>query len=297
MSYTIHPTFEHYYQPETVEEALSLLDRCGKEARLLAGGTDLMNLMRNRAVAPSCVIDISRVSGLADITVAPSGDLRIGAMAALKAVAGSAVVVEGWPLLREAILQMGMTQLRNMGTVAGNICRASPSADSAPALLVLEARVEVRGSGGSREVPVGRFFAGPGQTVLKSNEMVTAIRVPPLPAGTGTAFLKLARVAEDLAKVNVAVLLVRQNDVCQQARIALGGVAPTPIRAGKAEAVLRGKPPDDKLMAKAGVTAAGETSPISDVRSTADYRRELSRVLVSRAIGIAWGRASGKKGD
>ena len=285
-----NPVFEHYYQPETVEEAVSLLARCGKDARLLAGGTVLINQMRGRAVAPRHVINISRVAGLDQVTVAGDGTLSIGALATLAAVEKSASVREGWPLLRETILEIGLVQQRNMGTVVGNICRPVPSADSAVALLVLGASVVMSGTKGSRAIPIGEFIAGPRGTMMAESEMVTEIRVPTLPAAAGAAFLKLAT-----PKVNAAVLMVIQKNSCGEARIALGGVAPTPIRVPKAEAVLRGKSPSDALMDEAGATAADETSPGSDLRASSDYRRQMSRVLVRRALRVAWDRAQGNK--
>lgn len=290
MSFTINPAIEQYYQPETVEEAVSLLARCGKDAMLLAGGTVLINQMRSRAVAPRHVINISRVSGLDQITVTEDGALSIGALATLAAVAKADPVRQAWPLLRETILEIGLVQLRNMGTVVGNICRPAPSADSAVALLVLGASVVMNGTKGRRPIPVADFIAGPRATMMLESEMVTEVRVPPLPAGAGTAFLKL-----HAPKVNAAVLMINQKGTCSEARIALGGVAPTPITVPKAEAVLRGKSPNDKLIDEAGATAGGETSPGTDIRSSAEYRREMSRVLVSRAVRIAWDRAQGKK--
>lgn len=285
------PAFEHYYQPETVEEAVSLLARCGRDARLLAGGTVLINQMRGRAVAPRHVINISRVAGLDQVTVAGDGTLSIGALATLAAVEKSASVREDWPLLRETILEIGLVQQRNMGTVVGNICRPVPSADSAVALLVLGASVVISGTKGSRAIPIAEFIAGPRATMMVDSEMVTELRVPPLPAGAGTAFLKL-----HAPKVNAAVLMVGKKGACSDVRIALGGVAPTPITVPKAEGVLRGRSPDDALIDEAGETAAVETSPGTDLRASAGYRRDMSRVLVSRAVRIAWDRAQGKKG-
>jgi carbon-monoxide dehydrogenase medium subunit len=249
-----------------------------------------MNQMRSRAVAPRHVINISRVAGLDQVGVAENGALRIGALAKLATVANSALVSQGWPLLRETILEIGLVQLRNMATLAGNICRPAPSADSAVAMLVLEASVVMSGTKGSRKIPVSEFLAGARQAMLADSELVTEVRVPPLPAGAGTAFLKLA-----VAKVNVAVLLVSQNGSCSEARVGLGGVAATLIRAPKAEAVLRGRSLNDELIDEAAATAAGETSPGTDLRCTADYRREMSRVLVRRAVRIAWDRAQGEK--
>ena len=290
MSYTVNPAFEHYYQPETVEETVSLLARCGKEARLLAGGTVLVNQMRSRTVTPRHVINISRVAGLDQVRAAENGELSIGALAKLAAVAKAAPVRQGWPLLREAILDIGVAQLRNVGTMVGNICRAAPSADSAVALLALDASVVMSGSQGSRRISMSEFLAGPRRTMMADSEMVTEVRVPQLPAGARTAFVKLAT-----PKVNAAVLLVSEGDAWSDVRIALGGVAPTPIRVPKAEAVLRGKQPNDELIDEAASTAAGETSPGTDLRASADYRREMSRVLVGRALRAARDRARGKK--
>ena len=183
-----------------------------------------------------------------------------------------------------------------MGTVIGNICRASPAADTAPPLLALEARVEIAGPGGSRVVPLEDFFIAPGETVLKPGEMVAGIRVPKLQANTGTAFLRITRVAADLAKVNVASVVTIKDGACQEARIALGGVAPTPIRAKKAEGFLAGKKLEDEVIEKAAGLAADESRCIDDVRSTAEYRKEVVKVLVSRAIRICQTRAQGKVG-
>jgi carbon-monoxide dehydrogenase medium subunit len=229
------------------------------------------------------------------VTVDETGALRIGALATPKAVAESEAVKEEWPLLCEAVLHIGGKQTQNMCTVVGNISRASPSADSAPALLVLEASVEIKGPSETRVVPLQEFFVGPGETVLNEDEIVAEIRVPKLPARTGSVFLKQTRLAEDLAKINVASLLVVQNGGCKEARLALGGVDPTPIRAKKAEEVLKGNRLDDELIAQAAKTAAAEIRPITDLRSTAEYRKEVSKVLVSRAIKISWERAQGKK--
>ncbi len=285
-----NPVFEHYYQPETLEEVVSLLAKCGKDARLLAGGTVLINQMRSRADMPRHVINISRVTGLDQVRVTEGGVLSIGALATLAAVAKAAPVRKRWPLLRETILEIGIVQQRNMGTVVGNICRAAPSADTAVALLVLGASVVMCGTKGTRTIPMSEFLAGPRRTMMAESEMVTEVRVPPLPGDAGTAYVKLA-----MPKVNAALLMVNKKGTCTEARIALGGVAPMPITVPKAEAVLRGKSPNDNLINEVGATAAGETSPSTDIRSSADYRRKTSQVTVSRAVRIAWDRAQGKK--
>jgi len=290
------PTFEHYFQPKTIGEAVSLLARYGEGARILAGGTDLLVLMRSRAVVPSSVVDITRVPGLDYIRHDKANNLEIGALATLRDVELSKIVEEEYPLLHEAVSQMASTQVRHMGTVVGNLCRASPAADTAPPLLSLEARVEIAGPSESRAVPLDGFFTAPGETVLKYNEMVTGIRVPKLPANTGTAFLRVTRIAADLAKASAASVVTVKDGTCEDVRIALGGVAPTPIRARKAEDFLTGKKLEDGVIEKAAGLAADESTPISDVRSTEEYRKEISKVLVSRAIKICQKRAQQKVG-
>ncbi|MBI2319902.1 MAG: xanthine dehydrogenase family protein subunit M [Acidobacteria bacterium] len=285
MSYTVNPVFEHYYQPKSVEETVALLAQCGKEARVLAGGTVLINQMRSGAVAPRHVINISRVAGLDEVRVAEEGELAIGALATLAKVARSSAVRKGWPLLHETMLEIGVVQQRNLATVVGNLCRPVPSADTAVALLVLEASVLMSGAKGRRRVTMSDFLAGPRRTMMADSEMVTEVRVPPAPAGAGTAFVKL-----HAPKVNAAAFLLNSGGGCSEARIALGGVAQTPIRVPKAEALLRGAKLDAQLIDEAGIAAQGETSPASDLRAGAEYRREMSRVLVARALEAAWNR-------
>ena len=292
----VMPSLEGYLRPKTIEEAISLFGQYGKEAKVFAGGTDLLNLLRSQVFMPKYVIDITRIAELDYIRYDEVDGLRIGARATLSAVGLSKTVNAKYQLLHEAIHQMGSTQVRKMGTVVGNLCRASPSADTAPPLLVLEAVVKIVGSAETRTLPLREFFTGTGETILKDYEILTEIQVPDLPAGTGTAFLKVTRVAIDLAKVNVASVLTVRNGVCKDARIALGAVAPTPIRARKAEEVLRGKKLESKVIEEAAEVAAGETEAIGDIRCSADYRKELSKVLVRRAIKISLERTGGKAG-
>ncbi len=280
--------FEHYFKPKELPEALSLLAEYGQDAMILAGGTDLIVLMRSRVLRPRCIIDVTQIPELDYVRYEESDGLRIGALATLGTVERSEVIREKYPLLYEAVQQMSTTQAKNTGTVVGNICRASPGADTIPPLLALEAEVNIASQSGTRIVPLSSFFVGPGETVLK-NEMITEVRASALPPGTGTAFLRITRVAADLAKVNVAVVITMNNRVCQNVKIALGAVAPTPIRAKKAEAILTGKKLEDDLLEKAGKIASDESTPISDVRSSADYRRRMIGVLVARAIKQAVG--------
>jgi carbon-monoxide dehydrogenase medium subunit len=294
--YTTLPALKYYFQPETVGDAVSLLASYGERAKILAGGTDLLVLMRSRVLRPECIIDITRVSEIDYISYRDEDGLRIGALATLRAVELSKVVKDRYHALYEAVQQMGSTQVKNMGTVVGNLCRASPAADTAPPLLVLQAEVRIAGPIEARIVPLEDFFIGPGQTVLQYYEMVTEIIVPGPPTGTGMAFSRATRVAADLAKVNVAAAVTVRNGACEDARIALGGVAPTPIRARKAEEVLKGEKLGDGVVQEAAEIAATEIRPIDDVRSSAEYRKELSKVLVRRAIRLSQQRAQGATG-
>lgn len=288
------PVYEQYFQPGTADEAISLLSEGGKEAKILAGGTDLIVLMRDRNIVPKCIVNISGISELSGIEL-NEHSLRLGALATLRDVEVSPIVKREFHLLYEAVHQMATVQVRNMGTVVGNLCHASPGADTPPPLLALEASVKVVGPSGIKTVPLEKFFTGPNETVLSPYELVTEIQIPKLLPNSGTAFLRMTRVAADLAKVNVAVVLTIKDGICDDVRIALGAVAPTPIRAKKAEEVLRGNMLDEKLIEKAAQIAADNTTPITDIRSTKEYRKEVSKVLVKRAINICIKRT--KKGQ
>jgi carbon-monoxide dehydrogenase medium subunit len=286
------PAIEHYFRPKTVEEAISLLTDYGKKSKVLAGGTDLLVLMRGRTLTPKCIIDIRGIANL-DYVSQDVDRLKIGALATLRMVELRISKGGEYISLYEAIHQMGSTQIRNMGTVVGNICRASPSSDTAPPLLTFGASAEIVGPNGARSISLDDFFIGPGETVVKHDEIVKEIQVPRLPTGSGKAFLRVTRVAADLAKVNAAALIVvrGKDGICQDAKIALGGVAPTPMRTRRAELLLIGSKLNRELINNAALTAADEAKPITDIRSTQEYRKALSEVLVRRTIDISWERA------
>lgn len=295
LCYRSIPTIENYFQPKTISEAVSVLDNYDEEAKILAGGTDLVPLMRARVLKPKYIVDLSRILELDYIRYDEAGILNIGALATLRSVETSEVVKEKYRVLYEAVHQMASIRIRNVGTVAGNICRASPSADTAPSLMALESEVKIIGPAQTRAVPIKSFFLGPGKTVLKYNEVVCEIRVPAPPAGSGTAFRRISRTPADLATVSVTTVLTLKNGVCQDAKIALGGVAPTPISACKAEEVLKGSKPVEAVVAEAAEVASREIRPITDVRSTAEYRTELCKTLVRQAIINSLNKA--QKGD
>jgi len=285
---TLLEDFE-YFGPETIEAATSLLAKYGEKAKVLAGGTDLLIRMKKREIKPEYLVSINKIRDLNFVT--GEGGLRIGAATPLRKIETSQLVREKYLVLFEAIRAMGAVQIRNMGTIGGNICNASPAADTVPALLSLDARVKISSSRGERTVPLEKFFTAPGKTVLSPDELLTEIQIPSLHPSAGSAFLKIARTCADLAKVSVATVIGRDGDICNFCRIALGAVAPTSIRVRKAEEILNKKKFEERLAERVAQRISEEIRPISDVRSTAEYRKDVSKSLVKRAINIAWGRA------
>jgi carbon-monoxide dehydrogenase medium subunit len=266
-----------------VEEAIELL---GAEpgAKLILGGTDLMvQMKKQRDLRPPALVSLRAVESLHHM--AERNDmLRIGAAVPLAEIAAYASLRSRFPALAQAIDVIGSLQIRNVATLAGNLCNASPGADSAPPLLVYEARVELQGRGGTREIPLSDFFSGPGQTCLEPDEILTTVIVPHPARTARSIFLRKGRVTMDLAVASVAVLLETDGDVCSRARVAAGAVAPVPLRLAKVESILKGSRLDTDTIARAGAAASAEVSPITDVRSTEEYRRDLVGVYTRRGI-------------
>lgn len=277
-----------YYEPRTLEEALEILSRFGEDARVLAGGTDLIIKMKTRVVEPKVLVNIKKLSNLRYIV--EEGDyVRIGALTTLRDIETSQVIAQHIPALSDAVLNMGSLQIRNMATIGGNLCNASPAADTAPPLLVHNAKVKVASKRGSRTIPLEEFFVGPGKTVLEPDEILVEILVEKRGKGM-SAFKKVSRVAVDLSIASSAVYLVVEDNVIREARIALGSVAPRPIRARLAEKTVIGlKVGSSELIESLGVLDA-EISPITDVRSTANYRRIVVKTLTWDAINSAYDR-------
>jgi carbon-monoxide dehydrogenase medium subunit len=277
------PRFE-CLEPGTVQEACSLLADHKEQARVIAGGTDLLVKMKDRELKPRYIIRLKSIPGLNSIEYDGTG-VKIGALATLSALRKSPLIREHCAILGQALDQMASPQVRTLATIGGNICNAVPSADTAPALLTLDAKVTLVCCQGERTVGIEEFFTGPNQTVCTAEEIVREILVPDQPAGGTGVYLKLTpRKAMDLAVVGIAVMVVYHGQVCEDIKIALGAVAPTPIRARKAEEVLKGKKLEDSLIEKAAGIAAEESKPIDDFRASAEYRREMVDVLVTRAI-------------
>jgi carbon-monoxide dehydrogenase medium subunit len=277
-------TFD-YHEPASVGEAVALAARFGPEARFLAGGTDLIVQLRRGRVAPGHVLSLRRVPGLDGITA--NGQLRLGARVTHRAVERAPAFQGALRGLVESAEVVGGHQVRNVGTVVGNVVNASPAADVVPVLLALEARVDCLSAAGAREVPLAAFLLGPGETARRPDELVTAVRFAPLGGRSATAFLKAGRrraMEISVACVAVRLTLEAGGDRCAQARIALGAVAPTTVRAVEAERLLEGQPLTPERLRAAGRAAAAECRPITDVRASADYRRLLVATLVPRAL-------------
>jgi len=283
-------TFE-YLKPTSLGEALSVLDELKeKKTQVLAGGTDLIPWLRGRVKDVDYLIDLAD-TGLDHILFDDDqGQARIGAMVTFTALCEHPEVRRRLPSVAEAALQVGAVQTRNQATIGGNLCSAVPSLDGAPSLLVLGATLRLQTQGSERLIPIEQFFLGPRRTVLQPGEVLTEIIVP-LREDFTASFLRMGRrKALTLSIVNVAAGLAMDGQQVSQARIALGAVAPTPIRAYKAEQLLQGRKMAPELFAEAAAVAATEISPISDLRASADYRRKISVVLVRRALEIALAR-------
>jgi aerobic carbon-monoxide dehydrogenase medium subunit len=240
--------------------------------------------MKEQGLTPKYLVDIKNIPDLEYIRYDEKEGLRIGALTTIRQIETSLLIRERFLPLAQAAKVLGSVQVRNRATIGGNLCNAAPSAETAPTLLVLNTNVKVAGSKGERTLPLEQFFLGPGLTVLQ-NEILTEIMVPSLSANIRGVYLKIGRRrAVDLALVGVAVAVAMDGNKWKDVRIALGAVAPTPIRARRAEKLLEGKRTDAALMQEAGQIASEEASPISDVRASAWYRKELVKVLVQRAL-------------
>ena len=272
-------------EPESVPEAVELLARLDGDTRVIAGGTALVPAMRLGLVTPDRLVSLHRIPGLSGIHV-DNGVLEIGAMTSLAALARHGALRSGWPLLAQTAGRVATSAIRSTATLGGNLCYAEAASDPAPALLCLDAQVGVADSVGERVVPIGEFFTGFYETALAPGEILTGVRLPATPAGARSGYLKFCpRSAEDKPLIGVAALLVldaakRVGEI----RIGLGGAAPTPMRARRAETMVQGQELADRAIRGAADAAAGEAEPLSDLMGSADYRREMIRVWVRRLL-------------
>ncbi|MAG63236.1 MAG: xanthine dehydrogenase family protein subunit M [Planctomycetota bacterium] len=274
-------TTHTYLRPTCIEEALQLASQ-HPGARFVAGGTDLMVQSQRGRVSPETLVSLRRVDELGQISWA-DGQLRIGAAVPLASVAQHEQVLRGFHALGQSIAVVGSPQIRNVASLGGNLCNASPGADTAPALLAHGAQVELVGPAGPRTLDLTDFFLGPGSTALQEGEILTAVLLQEAP-GSSSAFLRKGRVRMDLAIASAAVQLDVEDDVCRLARIAVGAVAPTPLRLLAAEACLTGQRLDGDAVNQAASAVADAIAPISDLRASREYRLQLTPVLVRRAL-------------
>ena len=283
-----------FHSPRSLPETFALLSRYGDLARVLAGGTDLVPKLLKGSVRVEAVVSLRRVEELRGLAFDPERGLSIGAAVRHAEVMEHPAVRALYPALAHALSQLATVQVRNMGTIAGNLSNASPCADSAPILLARDARLEIEGPAGKRSLPLSEFFLGPGRTALSSGELLTSIRVPPAAAGTAFAFRSISgRSKVDMSAASVGAMVRLVDGRIDGARIFLGAVGPTPLRAARAEEILRGQVPGDAVFARAGEAAAAESKPITDVRASSAWRRRMVSVLARRALAEAAERAKG----
>jgi carbon-monoxide dehydrogenase medium subunit len=274
-----------YLEPHTIKEAVSLLSTCNGQAKVIAGGTDLMNLIRTKMIKPKYVVDIGHIAGLDYVKYDDKGALSIGALTTIRAIEMSVQLKERHPVVSQAAGQLGSMAIRNVGTIGGNLCNAAPCAETAPSLIGLGAALKIVGPTGERTVALENFFTGPGQTVLQRGELVVEIQVPSQPPHTRGVYLKHSiRGTEDLAIVGVAAITTLEGERCRNVKIVLGAVAPIPMRARNAEGELEEKEIDDTLIENVAQAASDESQPITDVRASADYRKEMVKVFTRQAI-------------
>jgi carbon-monoxide dehydrogenase medium subunit len=277
-----------YLEPESIGEALMMLGQYQGRSKILVGGTDLMLQMRYKTIKPEYVIDITRIPGLDYVTFDDNRGLKIGALTTIRALETSTELQEKYPIIVQAAGQLGSVAIRNVATVGGNLCNALPSAETSQVLVALSAQVRIIGPGGERTLPLEDFFTGVGKTVLQPEELLLEVIVPKLaPYTTGIYVKHSLRGPIDLAIVNIAVLITMEPDqkTCRDAKIVLGTVAPTPLRARKAENVLKGQKVDGDLIDQAAQTASDEAHPRrGSIRGSFEYKKEMVRVLTVRAI-------------
>lgn len=275
------PKFD-YFEPKTVSEACSLLSEFGEETRVLAGGTDLLVQMKEKAIKVRYLINLKYIPELKKIKRDEDSKVQVGSVVTLTSIIRSPIIRKEFEILAEAARSIGTIQIQNLATIGGNLCNASPSADLPPVLMALGAKVRLVSLRREREVMVEELFRGPFKTILEPDEILTQIDLPnPLPI-TGGAYIKFTKITaidESLVAVGI-VLNIDENKTCLQARIGLASVAPTPIRAYRAEEYLRGKKLSEKVTQEVAQIVAGETNP----RSRANYRREMTKLVVKRGL-------------
>ena len=289
------PAAFEYHTPGSIKEATALLARLGDDAKVLSGGQSLIPLMKLRLSSPRHVVDINGIGGLDGVREA-DGFLRIGALTRESDLEASEIVRARYPLLYDTCKVIADPLVRNLATVGGNLAHADPANDHPATMLALGAEVVAVGTKGERKIPITSFFTGPFATALSPDEILVEIRIPASPARSGGAYLKLERKVGDFATAAVAVYVVLSaSGTCDQVGIGLTNVGLTPIKATQAEAALKGKRPDAATIKQAAGLAAAAAQPSDDLRGSAEYKKDLVRVLTARALRRAVERAEGRK--
>jgi len=275
-----------YLEPADIDEALAALARYGDEAKVIAGGTGLVNLMKQRLVQPTYLIGLRRLTGLSVMRY--DSALHLGALCSHRTIETSALVRNHVPLLADTFRHVASVRIRTLATIGGALAHADPNQDPPPALMVLDARVRLRSQQRTREVSLAAFFTGYYETVMEPDELITEVIIPPLPASSGAAFVKfLPQTHDDYATVAVAARVTLDGDRIAEARVALGAAAATPLCAAAVEDALRGQRPTPTVLREAAALVAEVVDPTSDFRGSATYKRDMAVVFVRRALAQA----------
>lgn len=278
-----------YFEPTSIEEAVLLLNKHGDNAKIIAGGTDLIPQMQERQIRPEYIVNLGHIPGLSYIKN-DAGTVKIGTLTTLRDIEKSAELASTLPILPKVASLMASAPVRNTATIGGNLCNASPAADMAPPLIGLSASARVIGSSGERTIQLNDLFTGPGTTIINRNELLIELQIPPIAPRTGVIYMRHGRRgASEVAIVGVAAVITLEasDGICKDAKIVLGSVAPTPIRALEAEATLKGHKIDDQVIEKAAQSAASASKPISDIYAPAEYRKEMVIAFTRRALRAA----------
>ena len=292
----MRPAKFEYFDPHTVGEALNLLERYGSETKVLAGGLSLVPLMKLRLAIPKYTVDITKIPNLSYVIENSDGGLSIGALTTHYILETSSLVKSKCPLLSEAASSLGDTQVRNRGTIGGNLCHGDPACEYPPVILALNAELKTVSSKGERTIKAADFFLDLFRTSLKPAELLTEVKVPPILPNTGEAYLKLTHRSGDFPVVAVAVVMtLDKRNVCKAVSVGLGSVASTPIKAEETEKALLGKTVNNKLIDEASELATRRIKPPTDIHASAEYRTEMTKVITRRALKAAFIRAGGEK--
>ncbi len=283
MSTRVLPNFS-LIMPTTIREAIKLAHEYRGKAKIFAGGTDVLVSMKNGLIETETLIKLGKIKELDFIKYNAENGLTLGSLTTIHNIETFAEIKKKYPLMVDAASKFANIQILNMATVGGNVCNASPAGDMLPPLLSMNASIDLVSIKGKRTIKLIDFYTGPGECVMESNEILAGIKAPPLPEGYGSSFIKISRTAEDLSKVSAAVVLMEKEGKFTDVRLSLGAVAPTPIRVADAEEFLEGREIKESVINKAITIACNSIKPISDLRSTAAYRKEVAGIAIKRAI-------------